>query len=161
MKFLDLALIAGAAYLIFSQKGSSDVTGGSFDGSGGGPAIPPPAGIKADTKFTGETIPGTKILVSQGFSDLMKKTGATVEAALAPIPGKITVTPAPVVTVRSSSGGSSTSSPQISAGSKAEINQIFQKQYISGGYVPSSVLAGKMTKTDVLIASNLAKKSFN
>ena len=156
MKRLDLALLGGAAYLIFSAKGSSAVSGGSSEGFGGA-AISPPITL------SGKTIPTTTIPTSVGFQKAIEAVATpstVVQAATAPLNSTIKVTQAPVVQVRSS-GGSSTNSPQISAASKSEITQIFQKQYISGAFVPSSVLAGKMTKTDVIIAQNLAKKSFN
>jgi hypothetical protein len=59
MKLLDLALIGGAAYLIF--KGSSDVSGGSFGGSGGGSAIPPPVTPPAPQGVSTPPAPGVTV----------------------------------------------------------------------------------------------------
>ncbi len=150
MKLIDLALIGGAAYLIFSKKGSAETAA--------------PADFLPGTIIpaSGKVIPATNIPTSVGFQAKMEISAPTpaaaISAAKAPL-GGISVAAAPKVVVRSSSG-SSTRSPQISAAAKSEINQVFQKQYISGGFVPSSVLAGKMTKTDIIIAQGLAKKSF-
>jgi len=162
MKLLDLALLGGAAYLLFSSRGgaaSSDISGGGISPSALPPSIP-----GTTIPASGKVIPATSIPTSVGFQAKMEISAPSaveaITAAKAPL-GGISVAAAPTVVTRSSSGGSSTSSPQISAAAKAEVTQIFQKEYISGNFVPSSVLAGKMTKTDIIIAQNLAKKSFN
>lgn len=60
--------------------------------------------------------------------------------------GKISVRSAPLAT----------NPPEVIA----EVKQIFQTEYLKGNFVPSSALSGKLTKTDIIIAQNLAKKSF-
>lgn len=86
------------------------------------------------------------IPVSQGFEQKLQSSTATVEAAKAPLPGGITIRQAP----------QAVTTPQI----KAQVNTIFQNQYSAGAFVPSSYLTGKLTRTDLIIAGNLAKKNF-
>jgi len=158
MKWYELALIGGAAYLFFARGSPASAEsgfGGGFAASASTPLATTPKLV-----LSGQNVPGTTIPMSTGFAAKVAAIPTSqVEQATTADLGKITVTQAPTVTVRSS-GGSSTSSPQISAAAKAEVTQIFQKEYISGNFVPSSVLAGKMTKTDIIIAQNIAKKSF-
>jgi len=103
----------------------------------------------------GGFVPGTGLLASGGMQEKIKQAAATENikspsALLAkskePL-GEIFVRAAPLANV----------SPSV----KSEVTSIFQKQYLTGGFVPSSALTGKLTKTDIIIAGNLAKKSFN
>ena len=79
MKFLDLALLAGAAWLIFGNKGATAAADtGGFSG------------------FSGATLPGTQLPTSVKLQEVIKKTQVT-PAALVKIAtqqdlGKITVT---------------------------------------------------------------------
>jgi len=145
MKNDDLLLLVGAAALIFLSKGSAAATDSGSAGSFQIPANLPKYGTPQFQ--TVGYVAGTTIPSSAGFQikqlQAMKELGVTSSAALSKIAtgqnlGTITVKQA--------------STQPLSA----EVAAAF-KGYT--GAIPSSVLSGKMTKSDIQLAKNiLAKK---
>lgn len=153
MKILEIAALGGLAYLLIKGAGSSLAETGEMSAFPESSLLPAPIiagseipGIKAIS--SGKAVPNTTITMSRGFSEKLKNISAADlakdQAAL--YNQKISVR--------------SVGAADLTQTQKSSINQVFQKQYISGGFIPSSVLAGKPTKTDLIIAQNIAKQSF-
>ncbi len=145
MRFFEIALLGGAAYLILKGGSVAGVNDAGFNSIS--PTTPLSLPGLAPGTTAGGILPGTTIPMSSGFAaKLAEIPAAQIATAKTTDLGKITVKAAPLAT----------NPPAVIS----EVKQIFQKEYLSGKFVPSSVLAGKPTKWDIQIAQNIAKKSF-
>jgi len=97
MKWYELALLGGAAYL-FITKGGSATDQGSFSGGGWGDSTspPPPPSTPADkpkVTLSALNVPGTTIPMSTGFAARVAEIPASVISTVKTADlGKITVT---------------------------------------------------------------------
>jgi len=148
MKWYELALIGGAAYLILTRGAAGSAETSGVGGWGDFPASASPPLVSSPTiTLSGQNVPGTTIPMSSGFAAKVAEIpAAQILTAKTADLGQISVRSAPLAT----------NPPAV----LAEVKQIFQQQYLMGNFVPSSALSGKLTKTDIMIAQNLAKKSF-